>query len=176
MKIDMKMKIYIAIGLLLVIILAGGYFYYFQPEDLGEKEQKAKIQEREIEIEKLLEISDIDPDLREIIESAKIQERKPSSLDKIQQALDAGEISIDQALKYKVQAVFYHESLPDNLMAEPAKGLEGDMVLYEINENWERLSDETKKALEPFFLPPEDPGSFFNLNNQDKRREILNNL
>lgn len=169
------MKIYIALGLLLVAALLAGCFYYLYHKAPGEKEQKEAANQAK-EIEELLKRTDLDADIREIIESAKIQEKKPSSLDKIQQALDAGEISLDQALKYKVQAVFYHESLPDNLKAEPAKGLEGDMIFHEIKDNWDKLSDKTKKALEPFFLPPEDPESFFNPDNQDKRREILNNL
>ncbi|MBN2853900.1 MAG: hypothetical protein JXQ23_14310 [Clostridia bacterium] len=97
-------------------------------------------------------------------------EEKPeytNAIDKIRQRYEEGEISREEAAVMTVQAAYFPEQLPKEYASDP-----NDEFIFEINdewcyitENWNDLSEETKKELRPYYLEPDDPSSYFNLRN-----------
>ncbi|MDX9893792.1 MAG: hypothetical protein RB292_05340, partial [Patescibacteria group bacterium] len=79
----------------------------------------------------------------------------------IQADLDEGKIDLDTALIYKVQYLFGDPNLPEQYITQAAP-FEDNGALAEIQENWDKLSPETKETLAPYFKRPDDPDSFLN--------------
>jgi len=129
----MKKKIILAI-VILIIIAAGIGLYFFLP-----KGQKAKVAE-----------ADEFTDPRYSTE--------PTGIDFIQKDLAEGKIDLDTALIYKVKFLFNDPTLPKEYASENAP-FEDAGTFAEIQENWDKLSAETKKTLAPYFLRPDNPES-----------------
>ncbi len=85
-----------------------------------------------------------------------------NSLEKIDQALEDGEIDSETALVYKIYALFGDDRLSENLYDQRIFR-EGTFIVYEMNSRWEELSAETKELLEPYHKRPEEEGSWVNL-------------
>lgn len=81
-----------------------------------------------------------------------------TGIDLIQKSLDEGKIDLDTALIYKVKFLFNDPTLPKEYASENAP-FEDAGTFAEIQENWDKLSAETKKTLEPYFLRPDNPDS-----------------
>lgn len=83
---------------------------------------------------------------------------EPTGIDLIQKALDDRKIDLDTALIYKVKFLFNDPTLPKEYAS--ANGPFEDAGTFgEIQENWDKLSTETKKTLAPYFLRPDNPES-----------------
>ncbi|MBW2224065.1 MAG: hypothetical protein JRF54_07545, partial [Deltaproteobacteria bacterium] len=85
----------------------------------------------------------------------------PSALDVIEQALEAGDITDIDALRFKVFAVFGDERLPEQFRTSAI--FEGTEVVTEFGERWASLPAAVQQELEPFMLPPSADGSWFEL-------------
>ncbi len=93
----------------------------------------------------------------------------PSALDAIDAALEAGDLTDIDALRYKVFAVFGDERLP---AAYRASGIfEGTQVVEELGEQWSTLPANVQTELEPFMLPPAADGSWFELQEQQAAQQ-----
>ncbi|MDI6817248.1 MAG: DUF6055 domain-containing protein [Actinomycetota bacterium] len=84
---------------------------------------------------------------------------EPTGLDLIQKALNAGKIDLDTALIYKVKFLFNDPTLPKEYFTENTP-FEDSGAFTEIQENWDKLSEETKETLKPYFLRPDNPESY----------------
>lgn len=106
------------------------------------------------------EISDLQ--IKKIVESIKPKEPyQETSADKIINAETEGKISQEQSLIYQVIGLSDQTKLPQEFQG--AKVTTDDAYLFGlINEKWDSLSQETKDALLPFLLPPDDPKSYYN--------------
>ncbi|MFA5048821.1 MAG: DUF6055 domain-containing protein [Patescibacteria group bacterium] len=81
-----------------------------------------------------------------------------TGIDFIQKDLDEGKINLDTALIYKVKFLFNDPTLPKKYASANGPFEDGG-TFGEIQENWDKLSAETKKTLEPYFLRPDNPES-----------------
>ncbi|HKP21174.1 MAG TPA: hypothetical protein VJT68_06630 [Thermoleophilaceae bacterium] len=79
----------------------------------------------------------------------------------IQKALDEGRIDAETALRYRVFGEFGDDRLPEEFRGAPL-GTDTDS-LDEVAERWDELSPATREALDPFFIPPFNPGSWYDL-------------
>ncbi len=86
---------------------------------------------------------------------------QPTSHELIQKALDEGRIDSETALRYRVFAEFGDDRLPGEFRGAPL-GSDSDS-LDEVAQRWDQLSPDTRAALEPFFIPPFNPGSWYDL-------------
>ncbi|MFA6215475.1 MAG: hypothetical protein WC768_02830 [Patescibacteria group bacterium] len=84
---------------------------------------------------------------------------EPTGLNLIQAALDDGKINLDTALIYKIKFLFNDPTLPKEYFTKNAPFEDGG-TFAEIQENWDKLSEATKKTLAPYFLRPDNPESF----------------
>ncbi|MFA6255197.1 MAG: hypothetical protein WC675_04195 [Patescibacteria group bacterium] len=84
---------------------------------------------------------------------------EPTGINLIQTALDEGKIDLETALIYKVKFLFNDPTLPKEYLTEN-KPFEDAGAFAEVQENWDKLSAETKKTLAPYFLRPDNPESF----------------
>ncbi|MCD4679390.1 MAG: DUF2089 domain-containing protein [Bacteroidales bacterium] len=117
-------------------------------------------------IEEILSRASLDDELKKMLESTKSPAREATSHDKIQAALEAGEISKEEAVTKSIKASF----LPDEV-EEEYKGAESSTGRTSLNRdlqwainNWDSLDDKTKKELEPYVVSPDDPKYFENVN------------
>jgi hypothetical protein len=86
--------------------------------------------------------------------------REFSSIQLIDQALMVGQVSEEQALLYRVQAVVGDPALPKQYVGDD-RGLDGSIIMADIVERWDTLSAATQAQLQPYLLPPAAPGSWF---------------
>jgi hypothetical protein len=86
----------------------------------------------------------------------------------IDEAVTAGEISAETGLIYKVYAEFGGDGLPPEYVgAAPDTPEIG--ILHEVGSLWGTLSAPTKDALAPYFLPPPAPGGWYEAGNANAR-------
>ncbi len=85
----------------------------------------------------------------------------PTSIQLIAQALDEGRIDEGTALIYKAFLFFGDSRLPTEYTG--AVSNLGRGVIVGIVEKFPTLSDEQKQVLQPFLLPPDEPGSWYTL-------------
>jgi hypothetical protein len=85
---------------------------------------------------------------------------RPPSDELIQKALDEGRIDADTALRYRVFAEFGDSRLPDEFRGSPSAATDTP-VLDDVRTSWDQLSPATREALDPFFIPPFNPGSWY---------------
>ncbi len=116
-----------------------------------------------------------DADLQAIASSTS-QNLIPEStaISKIENKFHTHKIDIDIYLKLKVLAVFAPLKLPAEFQSSTHSRLEGDRILAEIEDYYPQLDKQTKEFLDPFLLPPDEPGSFFNP--QTNKEKIVNQL
>ncbi len=176
---DMSLKnkqIFIVAGaVILVIVLAGIWLVNRRPTshkltNSKTEEDQAQINQKnnQKETEKIL-TADIDQDLKEIAKQAVV---KPpfsgqNSREKIIAAREQGKISFERALVLKIIARFAPDKLPAEFKSDknspPLGSWQTDVI--EMTTHWNEFSEETRKFLEPFMLPPDNEKSFFNPNN-----------
>ena len=86
----------------------------------------------------------------------------PTSFELIDQAVAGGRISAEQGLIYKVFAQFSDARLPAQYVGAGV-GREGDLIMDEVVAQAGTLSASAKATLTPFFVPPNDPRSWYYL-------------
>jgi hypothetical protein len=92
----------------------------------------------------------------------------PSSLDKIEQAEQAGTLDHDTGLLYRLYAYFERDQLPaeflgdDRTLADEPTG-----ILDELVERQDAMKPEMRARVAPFLLRPSEPGSFWNVPHSD---------
>jgi hypothetical protein len=86
----------------------------------------------------------------------------PTSFELIDQAVATGRISAEQGLIYKVFAQFSDARLPVQYVGGGV-GRQGDLITDEVVAQAATLSDSAKETLTPFFVPPNDPRSWYYL-------------
>ena len=103
-----------------------------------------------------------DQQIKQIVESYKPEvPYQPTSADKIQEAQAQGKITEEQSILYQVIAQADQTKLPTEFQGV-AITVDDAYLFGLINEKWDLFSQETKDALLPFLLPPDDPKSFYN--------------
>jgi len=80
----------------------------------------------------------------------------------IAKALEEGRIDEETALRYRVFAEFGDSRLPAEFRGS-ALGVTDTRTLDEVTERWDQLSPATREVLDPFFIPPFNPGSWYEL-------------
>jgi hypothetical protein len=86
----------------------------------------------------------------------------PTSHALIQKALEEGRIDAETALRYRVFAEFGDSRLPAEFRGSPL-GVTDTGTLDEVTQQWDQLSPATRAVLDPFFIPPFNPGSWADL-------------
>lgn len=66
---------------------------------------------------------------------------------------------MEKSLVYKIKFLFNDPTLPAQYFTENSP-FEDQGALTEVQENWDKLSVETKAALKPYFLRPDNPESY----------------
>lgn len=168
----MKIKEYRCPGftlLLCLAILLTGCGKGGDREQLGEQIRPEKISERDI--------GEFDEEVQTLIRRG--QETVAVELtpfDKIAQALEESEITKTQSVMLTFVAAFDSDNLPKEYQTSIPEWLPDD-ILNEaeswLQKNWNSLSAGEQEALEPFYVLPTDPKSFFHPDNRDKRKGIL---
>src|SRR5690625_1586646 len=100
-----------------------------------------------------------DPPAAPVSEAAQELPESASIADRIEAALEAGEIDASTASKYVVWAAFGSPELPPEFDSDIA-GVDG-VDLAHIGANLEALNEQDRGAVEPFFKRPSDPDSAF---------------
>jgi hypothetical protein len=90
----------------------------------------------------------------------KPQPTLPTSGELIDKALAEGRIDAETALRYEVFAEFGDDRLPAEFRGAPPATPHADAV-ERVIEQWDELSAETRATLDPFFVPPFNPGSWY---------------
>jgi hypothetical protein len=141
-------------------------------KDAAKESSKQKFSEKEISI--------ATPQVQEMlraINSAKPPEK--NTFQKINDDLDAGEITKQEAVKLTFIAAYADEKLPDTYKTEQEQPWTDSAVMeakWWLDENWDILSEDEKEALLPFYVTPDDPRSFFHPANQENKQGILDAL
>ena len=76
-----------------------------------------------------------------------------SSVDLIEQDYQDKELDYETSLLYKAYAIYQHPDLPKKYRSNEMTR-RGTSIFMEIKRNWDKLSPETRKKLEPFFKNP----------------------
>lgn len=108
-----------------------------------------------------------DPVVTELIAAADESLPAEDSLGRIQQALNEGGLSTPEAIELKTRAWFGHDEVPEQYTADDAASVASGRSTMRsdrqwVYENYQTLDGDDQALLEPFILPPDDPGSFFN--------------
>ena len=98
--------------------------------------------------------------LREAVAGQEPASSKPSG-QLIEEAEEAGRISHEQSLVYRVFALFGDSRLPDRFASSTIA--EDSQVMAHLRAEWASLSAQAQADLAPFLLPPTDPGSWHEL-------------
>lgn len=85
-----------------------------------------------------------------------------TAIDKIDEALEAGDIDDVTALRYRVFSVFGDERLPQDLRGEIYE--EGTDIITDLAQRYGDLPEDVKQEMTPFILPPDAPGSWYQQN------------
>ncbi len=85
-----------------------------------------------------------------------------TSIELIDQAVETGQISAEQGLIYKAFAVWGDPRLPDQYKGADDENA-GDRVMREITEKKDTLSSSAWNTLMPFFQPPTETGSWWQM-------------
>lgn len=89
-----------------------------------------------------------------------VETPQQSSIQLINQAVLAGQLTDEQGLIHQVQAVVGDPALPARYLGNDA-GLDGSTVLAEVVAKFATLTPATQAQLQPYLLPPSAPGSWF---------------
>ncbi len=128
----------------------------------------------------LKDISQFDEEIQGMLENANQKtEQTTTSFDKIDSALEAGDISEEDRVLLTLLAAFDPEKLPSGYKGNDPEVM-NDGLMMELNQwiddNWEDLDTETQDAILPFILEPDHPDSFFNYDNKEKQSDMLKTL
>ncbi len=106
----------------------------------------------------------LDEELRELIKSSQAQARELTSHDKIQLALEEGEINKEEAVKKSIEASFFPEKVEEKFrgVANSTGRTSLNNDLQWVINNWDNLSEESRVELEPYIVSPDDPKYFEN--------------
>jgi len=96
-----------------------------------------------------------------LIENGQASSSQPSSFDLIDQDIASGKITAEQGLIYKVYALFSDAQLPAAYIGSGTTDDDGDQLMRQVVEQSGTLSDAAKQALTPFFVPPDNPHSWY---------------
>jgi len=96
--------------------------------------------------------------------SVKFTAYGPSSLDLIDEAEASGELDLNEAWTYRLQALFEPSKLPDQYRS-PTPIVCGTPVMLDFDEVKGSLRPETLEKLEPYLVRPTDPESVFSQGN-----------
>jgi hypothetical protein len=88
-----------------------------------------------------------------------VETPQQTSIQLIEQAVLAGQLTEEQGLVYRVQAVVGDPALPARYLGNDA-GLDGSTVMAEAVANFETFSAATQAQLRPYLLPPSAEGSW----------------
>lgn len=83
-----------------------------------------------------------------------------SSIQLIKQEVNAGQLTYEQGLIHRVQAVVGDPALPARFAGDDS-GLDGSTTLAEVVANYGTLTAATQEQLRPYLLPPPVEGSWF---------------
>lgn len=83
----------------------------------------------------------------------------PDSFTLIEQDLQAGLITIDQAAEYKVYALYGSPRLPPQYQSSTLIPGEGTALFLEAVRDWDRLSAETKQRINDYIRPVDQPAA-----------------
>ena len=87
----------------------------------------------------------------------------PNAIDRIDEALTAGDIDEIDALRYQIFAVFGDPRLPEQFRSEEGPNWSGMRFVTRLAERIEDLPPSVRSELEPFLLPPPQEGSWYDL-------------
>jgi len=159
---------YVSLLCLTILILAG----------CGGKTDKEPLDE-EAPLEKISErdLKEFDEEVQTLIKRGlEVVTVEPTPFDKIAQALEENKITKVQSVILTYIAAFDTENLPKDYQAPLPEEIP-DIILMEagwwLQKNWNSLSEKEQEALEPFYVLPTDPKSFFHPDNQEKRKGIF---
>lgn len=171
----MQVRIFRCLWFVLLLclgMLATGCADKDEKEQITEEAPLEKISERDIE--------EFDEEVQILIKRG--QEAftvEPTPFDRITQALEEEKITEAQSVILTFIAAFDTDNLPKEYQA-PMPELLPDGILIEaewwLQENWASLNPKEQEALEPFYVLPTDPKSFFHPDNQEKRKGIFDRL
>ncbi len=105
-----------------------------------------------------------DEEVRRLIKnSQKEASPRPTSVNKINNLEEKGEINIKEAVKLRLTALAAPDELADDFRGEEEirrrSSLNSDTKW--ILNNWDDLSEQEKREFEPYILPPDEEGSIF---------------
>ncbi len=131
-------------------------------------------------ISKILEDTDLDEDLREILQS-KSEKPPATSFDLIDNDFESGTLTREAAVLLKLTAAYSSDKLAKkyrgaapNISAPHSDALRRD-IQWVMN-NFEEFDEPLREKFRPFILRPDDPNSFFNPDNKNKEGSILQKL
>jgi hypothetical protein len=84
-----------------------------------------------------------------------------NSFDLIDKDIASGKLTAEQGLIYKVYALFSDNQLPPAYIGSGSIPDDGELVMRDVVEQAATLSAAAKQALTPFFVPPDDPRSWY---------------
>ncbi|MBN1625138.1 MAG: hypothetical protein JW944_01325, partial [Deltaproteobacteria bacterium] len=115
-----------------------------------------------------------DPEIRELL-SAQKEALPETSFDRIMKAKEEGKISEQEAMLLTLTAGYNREDLPEYYKSEYKSGRDGLQDAEDwMNENYETLDEETKAAVKPYYVMPDDPESIFN--KPDAKKALLDRI
>ena len=95
------------------------------------------------------------------------------SLDVIGQSYDDGDLTEEEYLLLAAQAMFDHESLPEEYHAEFATGVHATSLLWHIDRAFDTLSAEAQEQLRPYILSCDDPDSYWHDPDQPRIADLM---
>lgn len=103
-----------------------------------------------------------DPEIQKIYDAASSVPAKPTSLDNLADAYEAGKMSKADYITNSILAIYEPSSLPSQYSGAPLEGYDVSDELMLAIENWESLSPEQKSKIEPY-LPSMPEGEVVEL-------------
>jgi len=138
----------------------------------GKKESQTAAEQQQT-LQTILSL-DIDDDLKEIANQSVAEPLPVYSIHKINEDLNAGNIDKKDVVYYTLLASYAPDALPENYQGEAPETdftMESRWWMYH---HWNELDAETQAKLEPFYVLPDNPKSFFY--SDEKQNEILESL
>ncbi|MFA6887908.1 MAG: hypothetical protein WC254_00245 [Candidatus Woesearchaeota archaeon] len=137
----------------------------------GEEETIEKTSADQEATRLLIQSLNIDEDLKEIANLSIAEPLPVYSISKINEDLNAGNIEKPDAVLYTLLASYAPDILPSEYQGEAPETdftMESRWWMYH---HWDELDEQTKEKLEPFYVLPDDPKSFFY--SDEKQNEVL---
>jgi hypothetical protein len=112
-----------------------------------------------------------------LVKRVEKQAKQKSTFEKIDEALQKGEITEKESAILYINSVYNKNKIPEKFKNDSSIAKRPDLSwkVQWIRENFNSLNDKEKQALKPFTLPPDNPESIFSPENQNKKN-ILDQL